>query len=252
MVGVIVKIVIEQTAYGVVRKYVLLSLVIHRLFYRFFFQEFLWRTIVIKIPVWFTWLTLLLICKSSRITIVGEENLKKIEKKQRVIFAIYHGHYTLLLASLRTTNAVTLVHWSFRGNYIAQLFSTFNYRIVRTSRGGMALRELIEMIKQGYSGFIAVDGPQGPARKTKPGIIYIAQKTGAKIVPMILEAHRGLILRRRWDNHFIPLPFNNITVLLGESIDVEPDDSLKAKGEEVNSSLLKLTKKKKGSILSLK
>jgi len=246
IVNVVVKIVIEQSVYEVVGKRVILNLAIRRLFYRFFFQKILCYIIAIRLSSWFIQLILLFVSVSSRITIVGEENLEIIEKKkQKVIFAFWHGNYTLLLVSFRTKNAVALVHFSFRGNCIAQLASAFNYHIVRTHRGGRSIIELIKAIEQGYSGFIAVDGPQGPHHRTKPGTIYIARKSGAKIIPLTIEAHRGLVMSGRWDNHFIPLPFNNITVFVGKSIDVKPDDSLEAKVEEVNRSLLKLTNEKK-------
>lgn len=236
---VVVKIVIEQSVYQVVGKQVLLNLVIRRLFYRFLFQKILCYIIVIKVPSWFIQLILFLIFRSSRITIVGEGNLKRIEKeKQRVIFAFWHGSYTLLLVSLRTKKAVTLVHLSFRGNYIAQLASAFNYHIVRTSGNGRSILELIKKIEEGYLGFIAADGPQGPSYKTKPGTIYIAQRAKAMIVPLTIKAHRGLVLGKRWDKHFIPLPFNKITVFIGKPIDVKPGDSLKTKAMEVNRSLL--------------
>ncbi len=242
IVGVVVKIVIEQSVYEVVGKQVLLNLVVRRLFYRFLFQKILCYIVVIKAPSWFIQLILLLISKSSRITTVGEENLKKIEKeKQRVIFAFWHGNYTLLLVSLRTKNAVALVHLSFRGNYIAQLASAFNYHIIRTSRNRRSILELAQKIEEGYSGFIATDGPQGPPYKTKPGTIYIAQRTKAMIVPLTIKAHRGLVLGKRWDRHFIPLPFNKITVFIGRPIEVKPGDSLKTKAMEVNRSLLELT-----------
>jgi len=246
IVGVVASIAIEQNLYEIVGKYVLLNLAIRRLFYGFLFRKILWSTVVLKTPIWFIQLILLFIFRTSRVTIVGKENLKRVGKeKQSFIFAFWHGNYTLLLASLRTNNAVALVHWSFRGNYIAQLFSTFNYRIVRACRSGRSVLELIKTIKQGYSGFIAVDGPQGPAHKTKPGIIYVAREAGAKIIPIGLEARRGFVLRRRWDNHFIPLPFNRITVSFGKSIDVKPGDSLAVKEEQVTRSLLELTNGKK-------
>ena len=227
-------------------KQLLLDLAIRRLFYRLLFQKILCYIIVIKVPSWFIQLILFLISRSSRIRIVGEDNLKRIEKeKQRVIFAFWHGNYTLLLTSLRTKNAVALVHLSFRGNYIAQLASALNYRIIRTPGGGRSILEFVKAIKQGYSGFVAVDGPQGPPHETKPGIIYIARKAGAKIVPLTLESRRGLVLGRRWDNHFIPLPFNNIIVRVGKSIDVKPGDFLDAKAEKVTKSLLELSSERR-------
>jgi len=184
---------------------------------------------------------LLFISISSKISIVGEENLRKIrEKNQRIIFVFWHSYYTLLLVSLRPEKAVALVHLCFRGKYVAELFSTFNYHIVRTSRNGRSILELTKKIEEGYSGFIAVDGPHGPPCKTKPGTIYIAQRTKAMIVPLTIKARRGVVLGSRWDRHFIPLPFNKITVFIGRPIEVKPGDLLETKAMEVNRSLLEL------------
>lgn len=236
------KIIVEQVIYQVVGKRFLLNLVIYGLFYRFFFQKILCYTVVIKAPTWLIQVILLFVSRSSKITIVGEESLRKIkEKKQRVIFVFWHRYYTLLLVSLHPERAVGLVHLSFRGNYVAELASAFNYHIVRTSRNGRSILELIQKIKQGYPGFIAVDGPQGPPYKTKPGTIYIAQRAKAMIVPLTIKAHRALVLGKRWDKHFIPLPFNKITVFIGRPIEVKPGDSLETKTREVNRSLLELT-----------
>lgn len=237
-----IRIIIKQSMYQVVTRRLLLNLVIRRLFYGFLFQKILCYTVVIKAPSWLIQAILLFISISSRITIVGEENLRKIEEENlRVIFVFWHSYYTLLLVSLRPEKAVGLIHLSFRGNYVAELASAFNYQIVRTSRNGRSILELIKKIKQGYSGFIAVDGPQGPPHRTKPGTIYIAQRAKAMIVPLTIKAHRGVVLSKRWDKHFIPLPFNKITVFIGRPIEVKPEDSLKTKAREVNRSLLELT-----------
>jgi len=237
-----IRIITEQSVYQVVAGKFFLNLVARRLFYRFFFRKILYYTIVIKALSWPIQAILLFVSISSRITIIGEENLRKIEEKnQRVIFVFWHGYYTLLLASLRPEKAVALVHLSFRGNYVAELFSAFNYHIVRTSRNGRSILEFIKKIEEGYLGFIAADGPRGPSCKTKPGTIHIAQRVKAMIVPLTIKAHRGVVLGKRWDKHFIPLPFNKITVFIGRPIEVKPGDSLKTKTMEVNSSLLELT-----------
>jgi lysophospholipid acyltransferase (LPLAT)-like uncharacterized protein len=236
-----IRIIIKQSVYQAVAEKFFLNLIARRLFYRFFFRKILYYTIVIKALSWPIQVILLFVSISSRITIVGEENLRKIEEKsQGAIFAFWHGHYTLLLASLRPEKAVALVHLSFRGNYLTELFSAFNYHIVRTSRNGRSILKFIKKLEEGYLGFIAVDGPRGPSYKTKPGTIYIAQRAKAMIVPLTIEAHRGVVLGRRWDRHFIPLPFNKITVFIGRPIEVNPGDSLKTKAMEVNRSLLKL------------
>ncbi|KKM55590.1 hypothetical protein LCGC14_1552500 [marine sediment metagenome] len=240
-VAVVLKIVIEQTLYETVGRQVLLNLVIRRLFHRFVFQRILCPIVVIKVPGWFAQIILLFIFITSRITIIGGKELERIKKeKQRVIFAFWHGDYTLLLFSFRIKKAVALVHSSFRGDFMAQLASVFKYRIVRISRRRRSIMPFMEAIKEGYSGFIAVDGPLGPARETKAGAIYIARKSRAKIIPLAVQARRGFLLNR-WDNHCLPLPFNNITISIGKPIVVKEGDSLELKRGEVTSSLLELT-----------
>ena len=218
----------------------LLNLLIYRLLYRFFFRKVLYYVVVIKTPTWFVWMILSFISKSSKITFVGEENLRKVEEKgQRIIFVFWHSCYTLLLVSVHPEKAVALVHLSFRGNYVAELASALNYRIVRIStRNRRSVLQLMEKIQEGYPGFIAVDGPQGPPYRVKPGMIHIAQRTKAVIVPLTIKARRGLVLGRRWDRHFIPLPFNRIVVFIGRPIEVKSNDSLKTKVMEVNRSLM--------------
>ncbi|MQY59206.1 MAG: DUF374 domain-containing protein [Clostridia bacterium] len=240
-VAIVLRIVIEQTLYERVGRQVLLNLVIRRLFYEFVFQRILCPIVVVRVPIWFAQIILLFVFITSRITIIGGKELERIKKeKQRVIFAFWHGNYTLLLFSFRIKNAVALVHSSFRGDFMAQLASVFKYRIVRISRHRRSIMPFIRAIKEGYPGFIAVDGPLGPPRETKAGAIHVARKSGAEIIPLAVEARRGFLLNR-WDNHCIPLPFNNITVFIGKPIVVKDGDSLEVKREEVTSSLLELT-----------
>lgn len=245
------KITAEQIIYQVVGRKLIAGVLIQRLFYRFLLQKVLFYTVAIRTPSWFVQGILLLISVSSTITIVGEETLRKIkEENQKVIFAFWHSDYTLLLTSLRTKKAVALVDSCFRGNYVAQLFSAFNYRVVRTSKSSRSIVELIKAIKQGYSGFIAVDGPHGPSHKTRPGTIYIAQKAKALIVPLTITAHRGLIFCKRWDHHVFPLPFSKITVSIGTPIEIGPDDSLEIKALQVTRSLQSTDRDEKRTILA--
>ena len=245
------KITAEQIIYQLVGRKFIVEMLIQRLFYRFLLQKVLFYTVVIRTPSWFVQGILLLISVSSTITIVGEETLRKIkEENQKVIFAFWHGDYTLLLASLRTKKAVALVDSCFRGNYVAQLFASFNYRVVRTSKSSRSILELLKAIKQGYSGFIAVDGPHGPSHKTRPGTIYIAQKAKALIVPLTITAHRGLIFGKRWDHHVFPLPFSKITVSIGAPIEIGPDDSLEIKALQVTRSLQSTDRDEKRTILA--
>lgn len=240
-VAIVLKIVIEQTLYEKVGKQLLLNLVMRELFYKFVLQRVLRPVIAIKVGGWFVQIILLFVFITSKITIIGEKELERIKKeKQRVIFVFWHSDYTLLLLSFRIKKALVLVHSSFRGDFMARLASAFKYRTVRISRQRRSIIPFIRAIREGYSGFIAVDGPLGPLHETKAGAIHIARKSGAKIIPLSVEARRGILLNR-WDNHCLPLPFNNITISIGKPIVVRHGDSLELKREEVTNSLLELT-----------
>ncbi len=237
---IVLRMVIEQTLYERIGKQLLFNLVMRGLFYEFVLQGILRPVVAIKVGGWFAQIILLFIFITSRITIVGKEELERVkEGKERVVFVFWHSDYTLLLLSFRIKKALVLVHSSFRGDFMARLASGFKYRTVRVSRQRRSVIPFIRAIREGYTGFIAVDGPLGPFHETKAGAIHIARKSGAKIIPLGVEARRGILLNR-WDNHCLPLPFNNITISIGKPIVVKDGDSLELKREEVTGSLLAL------------
>jgi lysophospholipid acyltransferase (LPLAT)-like uncharacterized protein len=110
------------------------------------------------------------------------------------------------------------------GEYIAQLARLLGHVPVRGSsnRGGVkALRDMIELLKQGRNSAIVADGSQGPARRVQPGCILMASKSGKPIVPMAWAADRCLIFNS-WDRTVVPLPFATIALHHGEPFYVPP------------------------------
>ena len=91
---------------------------------------------------------------------------------------------------------------------------------------GMARQvvRLVRKIMRGKSLFINPDGPDGPAHVVKPGIIYIARKAEAIILPMGAYCRRAYILPR-WDRYTVPLPFSRIVCHIGEPIEQLPEDN---------------------------
>ena len=66
---------------------------------------------------------------------------------------------------------------------------------------------------------IAVDGPQGPAREAKPGVVVLAQLTRMPLVPMSFAARHSWHLRS-WDRAIIPQPFTSVSFVVGEPMRV--------------------------------
>ena len=92
-------------------------------------------------------------------------------------------------------------------------------------RGSQALRELVSLIRQGEDIAITPDGPRGPRYKLGPGVILLAQATGATIVPARASFSRCFRMKT-WDGFIIPLPFSTISVTMGEQIKIpnSPDE----------------------------
>lgn len=239
MIKITLDIIIKRTVYQLVGKDVLLKLVTRKIIWKMISQEIIWHIGMIKSSSFFLELVMFIIARTSRIKIVGERNLKKIiENKEKVIFVLWHGNYTLLLTYFHPSKRVVLVEDSFRGNYISELAKRSGFQIIKASSPSWGMRRMLKIVSDKYKLFITIDGPHGPAYKVKPGIIYLAQKSKAKIIPLSIVAQRGIFIKR-WDNHFLPFPFNRVVISIGDSIEVKVNDSVKQKTEEVKKSLMK-------------
>jgi hypothetical protein len=87
------------------------------------------------------------------------------------------------------------------------------------------LLALIRHMKQGRSLYLNPDGPDGPSHEPKRGVIFIARKAGALIVPAGAFTATGFRIPR-WDRYVVPFPFSCITVVLGEALEVPPQADL--------------------------
>lgn len=86
-------------------------------------------------------------------------------------------------------------------------------------RGSQALRELVTLIEKGADIAVTPDGPRGPRYKLGPGVIALAQLTGAPLAPMHARFSRCVRLKT-WDEFIIPLPFSTISVTVDDMISV--------------------------------
>lgn len=123
-------------------------------------------------------------------------------------------------------NLCNMVSQSKDGEITAFLMEKLGQTTVRgsSSRGGKAARDgMIRSVMEGAIGGITVDGPRGPRRQLKKGIVDIARKTGAPILPMTAYGETSWILKKTWDQTRIPKPFSRVIVYYGEPIHVPKD-----------------------------
>jgi hypothetical protein len=143
-----------------------------------------------------------------------------------VIFTIWHEFYFAFLAYAYFLNGENLACIALGGpkgrgfRVIAGRFGASIYMIHKGDKEGNrnAVAGVINEMRQlGKNTFIAVDGPNGPARQAKFGVAKLAAEGDGTILPMKLLVS-GAFRLPRWDSMIIPLPFARIRVIYGEPV----------------------------------
>ncbi len=149
--------------------------------------------------------------------------------KKPCIFALWHAHQCGLYSIVDREKTNVMVSRSSDGNIVAYATELLGIKTVRGSktRGGMrASLELIDRLKNGEYGAITIDGPTGPKRIVKKGIIEIARIAGVPIVPMAwYSPDFGFLKFKTWDEFRFPMLWIKTVNLYGEPIYVPSDVS---------------------------
>lgn len=168
---------------------------------------------------------------------------ERVGSGRPVLVACWHQMIFPGAVFFRDLRAVIMVSRSRDGELIARVISRLGFRSVRGSSsrgGGEALHEMVELVRGGAQAAVMVDGPRGPAREPKAGIVVAAARTGAPLVPMGCRA-RPALFGRNWDRTMIPLPFSTIVLSFGEPVEVAADassEAIDAARERLRTSLL--------------
>ena len=182
---------------------------------------------------------------TSRVHWLGLEHLERLRASgSSWLYAFWHQRQVFFTYTHRHRGVYTLVSQSRDGEVIARVMSLSDIVAVRgsSSRGAAAAtRELLDLAKEGRHVSITPDGPKGPARTVKPGILYLARESGLPIVPITNATSRRAELARAWDRFHIPLPFSRACVIHGAPIRVGAGDDLEAKARELRESLDRIT-----------
>ncbi len=172
------------------------------------------------------WAFITLLGSSYRYRFEGAEHLRKLEQEGKpCLLAIWHGRFFVFVYLFRFRGFVALVSQHLDGEMIAQTLHRLRFKTVRGSstRGGKeAFHNMVEALRRGESGVVIPDGPRGPRHKLKPGVIYMALKTGVPILPLTYSA-RPAVRFKSWDHFMLPLPFAKVVVKIGRPFYVPAD-----------------------------
>ncbi|MCS5421625.1 lysophospholipid acyltransferase family protein [Psychrilyobacter piezotolerans] len=141
------------------------------------------------------------------------------------------------------------------GELISIPLEKFGYKVIRGSSGRDGVKGLLKMVKlmkDGYSVGTPVDGPKGPVYKVKPGMLFLAQKSGKKLVPIGTASKNKWVFEKTWDKIELPKPFSKIVYILGDPINIEPGEDLEAAALRVEKILLELDRQAESKLKNTK
>lgn len=156
-------------------------------------------------------------------------NKEVIEQVPNYILCLWHENLNLFF----------ITHPRFEGNHIAMTYPLWYMKPVHIFKkwigfkelaygasgidGQEALNQVLGRLKQGWSTFIAPDGPKGPSHHIKSGVLHMSLRGTTPIVPIRFEVSNE---RRdnNWDHKRIPHLFSTINVTYGSHIYVSADN----------------------------
>ena len=89
--------------------------------------------------------------------------------------------------------------------------------------GQKALALVLKRLGEGWSTFLAPDGPKGPLKELKNGVLVMSLKTGTPIIPMSFEVQKNWRIPS-WDKKRYPPFFCTLKVIYGAPIIVTKEN----------------------------
>jgi lysophospholipid acyltransferase (LPLAT)-like uncharacterized protein len=165
----------------------------------------------------------------------------------QALFAIWHeSNLVACTAAFRLRDTKRVISFStrgFRGIVMNTMLESMGSAVValpeegeRSEAARLAL-ELARIGREGSSLVVSCDGPLGPYRVAKPGVLIVARESGIPIQPWAVSIRPAWRLKGRWDRHLVPLPFCRLRVDEGEQIPIGPRQRLKPRLAELQAAL---------------
>ncbi|MEI2721686.1 MAG: lysophospholipid acyltransferase family protein [Gemmatimonadales bacterium] len=156
---------------------------------------------------------------SWRMRVHGGDRVAALQAAQTpVVFLLWHETLLPLLWWQRGRGIAIVVSQGRDGQVLADYATRLGYRCIpgSSSRGAVrAFLKAVRLLDESVSVAFATDGPRGPRRVVKPGVVRAAQRAGAPIVPLHAVVRSGWH-SHSWDRTVVPKPFTRVDVGYGE------------------------------------
>ena len=160
------------------------------------------------------------ISTTLRLELLGWEQYANSD--QKLIFCGWHGKSFIFANQFRRRGYWVIISNSNDGDIQDKVFRALGFRTIRGStgqdRGGIkAALQGIQSLKDGGTMAITPDGPRGPSKVVQGGVMLMARKSGARLVPVGISAQRAWYAGS-WDSYMFPMPFSKARMIFGEPI----------------------------------
>jgi len=164
----------------------------------------------------------------------------------RYVLAFWHSRFVMMPYVYPDSRIAVLASRHRDAQRLGRILRRFGIRTVlgSSTRGGAeGLRAMMRAVRDGHDLGITPDGPRGPRRHAKPGVVAVARWTGLAIVPVTFSAAPAVRLRS-WDRTLVPRPFARGLFVYGEPIRIPRDldeDGVERHRRAIESALDRLT-----------
>jgi lysophospholipid acyltransferase (LPLAT)-like uncharacterized protein len=155
-----------------------------------------------------------LLTKTLKIEI---ENAKSLQSGNYVLM-FWHGKMLAGWWLGRNKNFYAVVSQSKDGEILSRLLKRWNFKLIRGSSSKDSkevMREMVEVLQNGYSLAITPDGPRGPREEMKIGGLIAAVRAQKPIVLCGIVYEKKKIFNS-WDKFELPKFFSKVKIRLSE------------------------------------
>lgn len=182
---------------------------------------------------------------SSDWKIQNRQNIEDLIKKNKIgIICFWHGRLLMMPYCWNYDKKFSMLISSHSdGILISKTISYFGIDTIIGSSSKnkfSSFKNIIKEIKSKNFVGITPDGPRGPERKVKDGIISLAKLTNVPLIPLTYGSKHNKIMNS-WDKFILTTPFNKLVAIWGNPIYVRKNSDVEKKRKELEDELNRIT-----------
>ena len=148
----------------------------------------------------------------------------RLPSESPCIMLMWHEELFPVLRAGVHQNWIGIISPSRDGDFLERLITRWGYRTIRGSasthdKAVKVLRDTIKLARDNKL-CIGIDGPRGPRREVKIGMLMAAQKASVPLYLVRIRA-RGKRFEKAWDKSLLPYPFARVEVRVSEPVRIE-------------------------------